>query len=297
VFDRVAASVRRLIPFDDMGVVRIVDGERVVLHATTIPCPDSAVGCFDPMPLTAWSPRWRPRSGPTRKIDHASSELDRSFPMDVKVLEAGMGSGLWEPFRRGSSFVGGVWLCAYGDHAFTDEHQEALRPIAALLGSAVEHWRIWDTERRRQERLDGVETLLGTLAQSLDVREVFQRLSDELAPILQHDLMVLTELDLEAKTIRITAFAGQAEVPVPTYAVPLRSAASSTRSSTTSRPRSWGTRSASASSAPPDCVPGCGCRCGCRARSAAASASSTASPRATTARTPRSRAGSPTASR
>jgi hypothetical protein len=37
VFDRVAASVRRLIPFEYMTVVRIVDGERVVLHATTSP--------------------------------------------------------------------------------------------------------------------------------------------------------------------------------------------------------------------------------------------------------------------
>jgi hypothetical protein len=62
-------------------------------------------------------------------------------------------------------------LCALAAHAFGDHHHEALGPIAALLGSAMEHWRLWDTERRRRERLERVETLLGSLTESLDVRE------------------------------------------------------------------------------------------------------------------------------
>src|SRR5262245_57243700 len=97
VFDRVAAAVRRLIPFDEMGVVRIVDGDQVVLHATTIPCVDPEQKCSEPMPLTAWSPRWRPRSGPTRKIDDAAAELDTAFPKDKMILEGGIASGMWEP--------------------------------------------------------------------------------------------------------------------------------------------------------------------------------------------------------
>jgi transcriptional regulator with GAF, ATPase, and Fis domain len=141
--------------------------------------------------------------------------------MDARLLEVGLGSGLWEPFRRGKTFAGGVWLCSTATHAFNDEHQEILRPIAALLGSAVEHWRIWDAERRRRERLDRVETLLGTLAESLDVREVFQQLSAGMQPILPHDLMALTELDLRARTIRLVASAGHCDVPVPTQPVAL----------------------------------------------------------------------------
>src|SRR5947208_9819254 len=71
VFPRVATAVRRVIPFDNMGVVRIVDGDRVVLHATTMEdcCPGEE--CSDPMLLSAWSPRWRPRLGPNIRIDDA----------------------------------------------------------------------------------------------------------------------------------------------------------------------------------------------------------------------------------
>ncbi len=112
-------------------------------------------------------------------------------------------------------------MLARHPHAFTTSTRKLLRPIAALLGSAVEHWRIWDAERRRRERLDQVETLLGTLAESLDVREVFQRLSAELQPILPHDLMNLTEIDLRARTIRIVAFAGECDIPIRTEPFPL----------------------------------------------------------------------------
>jgi GAF domain-containing protein len=216
VFARIAASVRRAIPFDNMGVVRIVDGDRAILHASTLPGVESG-NCVDHlMPLSAWSPRWRPSPAPNRRINDAQAELDPSYPMDAEVLKGGLGSGLWEPFKQGESFIGGVWLCSQAKYAFGDEHQRILRPIAALLGSAVEHWKIWDAELRRQERLDKLETLLATLAESLDVREIFQRVSDEMQPILPHHMMTLSEIDTRARTLRIAAFAGACDVPVAT---------------------------------------------------------------------------------
>jgi transcriptional regulator with GAF, ATPase, and Fis domain len=223
VFPRVAAAVRRVLPFDNMGVVRIVDGDRVVLHATTVE--EAAVeNCSDPMTLADWSPRWRPHSGPTHRIDNAATELDPAYPMDARLLRKGLASGLWEPFGSGQAFAGGVWLCSYEPFTYTSEHQEVLRPIAALLGSAVEHWRIWDRERRRQARLNAVEALQGTLAQSLDVRDVFERLSAELQPILPHDMMVLTELDLRERTLRVVAASGASDIPIPPQGITLTAA-------------------------------------------------------------------------
>ncbi|HKW50654.1 MAG TPA: sigma 54-interacting transcriptional regulator, partial [Candidatus Eisenbacteria bacterium] len=229
VFDRVGTSVQRVIPFYKMGVVRIIDGSHVVLHAITF-TPDkldpkcSDAKSSDPMPVTMWSPRMRPHAGPTPRINDAKKELDPSFPLDAMALEGGMGSGMWEPFRAGNTFVGGVWLSSQGTYAFTDEHQEVLKPIAALLGSAVEHWKLWDIEQRRRDRLDRIEALLGTLAQTLDVREVFEPLSEGMRAILPHDMMCLTELDMGAKTIRISAIAGKTDSPAPTEPVALTDA-------------------------------------------------------------------------
>ncbi|HXV76206.1 MAG TPA: GAF domain-containing protein, partial [Candidatus Polarisedimenticolaceae bacterium] len=132
VFDRVATSIRGVLPFDNMGVVRIVDCDRAVVHATTV----RAEGCAcvaehcEPIPLDSWSPRLRPRPGPIPRVDDAETELDRSFPIDADILAGGVRSTLWEPFTPKDGFKGGLWLSSYRAHAFTDEHQELLRPIA-----------------------------------------------------------------------------------------------------------------------------------------------------------------------
>jgi transcriptional regulator with GAF, ATPase, and Fis domain len=221
VFDRVATSVGELIPFDNMGVVRILEGERAVVHATTVRVAGGAGQRWEPLPLTSWSPRIRPRPGPIPPVEDAAAELDPAFQLDADILKAGVRSSLWEPFRSRQAFTGGIWLSSYTPGAFTDAHQEMLRPIAALLGSAVEHWRIWDAERRRRERLDRLESLLGTLAGALDVREVFAEVSAAVRPILAHDVLVLTELDEGARTFRVAAFAGEPDGPEPAGPVPL----------------------------------------------------------------------------
>src|SRR6185295_10805102 len=126
VFNRVAASVRRLIPFEHMGVVRIVDGQWAVKHATTLDCSEHESACSEPMLLTAWSPRLRPRPGPIARIDDAHEELDADFRVDADILAGGVRSALWEPFRSQGAFGGGVWLSSYEPRVFTADHQEIL---------------------------------------------------------------------------------------------------------------------------------------------------------------------------
>ncbi|HYH44276.1 MAG TPA: sigma 54-interacting transcriptional regulator, partial [Thermoanaerobaculia bacterium] len=221
VFERVATAIRRLIPLDNMGVVRIVDGRYAVLHATTVPCGGES-DCSEPEPLASWSPRMRPRPGSIQRLGDAQVELDPQFPMDAFLIEKGVRSAMWAPFRMAAGWSGGVWVSAFRPYAFNDEHEELVRPIAALLGSAVEHWRIWDAERRRRERLGQLETLLGGLvAEALDVRQVFERISQAIQPVLPHHLFALTELDDPAESFHMVALAGESDVPPPTGPVRL----------------------------------------------------------------------------
>ena len=229
VFNRVAASVRGVIPFDFIGVVRVIDGKSAVLHATNKKCEVEEEACTGPEPLESWSPRVRPRPGSIPRIDDARAELDTSFPLDAKMIEGGVRSALWAPFRPEAAFTGGVWVSSDLPHAYTDEHQAMLDPIAALLGSGVEHWRIWDRERRQRTRLDRLESLLEPVAEVLDVREVFGRISESVREILPHDLLVLADYDLKTQTFRVVALAGESDVEAPEHAVPLTEAESAGR--------------------------------------------------------------------
>jgi len=213
VIEQVAHSMRRVIPLDVLGVIRAVGKERWALHAAafepyeTRPSP--------PLFLADWSPRVRPGPLPLAPVDDAQVELDPAFVGDRGILERGLRSLLWEPFRRGGAFAGGVMIGARAPHAFTAAHAEALRPIAALLGSAVEHWRLWELERRRHERLERLESLLGTLAAALDVSAVFDRLAAAVQEILPHDVLGLTAIDPAARTLRVLAVAGEHNAALP----------------------------------------------------------------------------------
>src|SRR5262249_7407722 len=58
----------------------------------------------------------------------------------------------------------------------------------------------------------------------LDVREVFQRLSQEMQAILPHDVIVLTELSLRERRLRIVAASGDRDIPIPAEGVTLTEA-------------------------------------------------------------------------
>ena len=221
VFERVADAVRRIIPLDHMGVVRIVDGRLAVFHAATAHDREPRSECTDAEPLASWSPRLRPRPGAIPRLDDAQRELDPSFPFDRMLIDKGVRSAMWESFRLADAWSGGVWVCSFKTHAFGERHEEFLRPIAALLGSAVEHWRIWVAERQRQARLDQLEALLSTLAESLDIRALFARVAAEMQPILPHHVMVLSELNLRQSSVRIVAQAGEADIPLPDGPIPM----------------------------------------------------------------------------
>src|SRR5262249_9385956 len=78
-------------------------------------------------------------------------------------------------------------------------------------------------------RLDQLEAVLGTVAESLDVREVFPRLSAAAQPLLAHDLLVLTELDVPSRAIRVVAMTGDADTEVKDAPVTLTAEEIATR--------------------------------------------------------------------
>ena len=217
VFDRLAASVRKLIACDHMSVVRIVAGERAVVHATTDPRRFPGASARE-LPLAAWSPRWRPQPELPTRVEDAEQELDTSFPLDQEALEQGLGSALWEPFRQGSasSAVSGC------------PRRRSARSATSISS--------WPADRRAPRlggpALDGLGCRApppGTARRTRDAARdsggVARRGRDLPAPLgrdqglLPHDLVNLTETDLQARTIRITASAG--DFPVRTDVFPL----------------------------------------------------------------------------
>ena len=197
VFDRLAASVRKLIPCDHMSVVRIVAGERAVVHATTDPRRFPGARARE-LPLAAWSPRWRPQPGAPNEGRGRRARAGRQLPTRSGGARAGSG------------------IRALG--ALPPRKRVRRRSLAVLEGEARVQRRAPAGAAARSPRCSArrsstggsgtpsaaaasgstrLETLLATLAESLDVRRGLPApLGRDRRPLLPHDLLDLTELDL-----------------------------------------------------------------------------------------------------
>jgi len=210
VFERVAEAAAAVLPFDNMGVSRLETPETMRLYAKAGTM--SHEGHAQVVRLQDFSPPMRSGPGSATRIDDTALQLDPAFPMDRSILERGVRSILRAPLTRGGEFIGSVWFTSARPGVFTADHEAAARPIADLLGLALEHERLWNLEADRRRRLDAIDSLLPMMAGTLDVRGIFNRVSETVQPVLPHDRLVLSSLSADRSEITVDAISGE---PIP----------------------------------------------------------------------------------
>src|SRR5437773_4252720 len=214
VFAHVAEAAAGVIPFDTLGGPRLERPETMRRYAGAGKfAPGDASRIFN---LTDFSPPMRPQSRGISRIDDAARELDPGFPMDGEILKRGVRSILHAPLLRAGQMAGTVWFTSATPGSFGAEHETTIRPIADLLGVALEHERLWGLETARRGRLDAIDSLLPMMAGTLDVRGIFNRVSEVVKPVLPHDRLVLTSLSADRREITVDAVSGEALAELPT---------------------------------------------------------------------------------
>jgi Nif-specific regulatory protein len=210
VFAQVAEAAAVVLPFETMGVCRLEAPDSLRLYAiagrTIEDDPSSVVRLED------FSPAMRPVPGKVHRFEDARQALDPAFPMDRDILESGVLSGLGVPLTSGGRLAGEVWFTSSRPGAFMARHERAAGAIADILSLSLEHERLWNLDTSRRRRLDTIDSLLPMIAATLDVRAIFDRISEIVRPVLPHDRLVLTSLSADGTELTVEASSGE---PVP----------------------------------------------------------------------------------
>jgi transcriptional regulator with GAF, ATPase, and Fis domain len=212
VFARVAEAAATVLPFETMGVSRLETPDTMRLYAVA-----GNLKAKDPsrvVRLEDFSPRLRLQPENIGRIDDATRTLDPDFPVDRDILQGGVRSILRAPLNRGGQLAGTVWFTSSRPDAFTADHEAAAGPIADLLALALEHERLFSLETSRRRRLDAIDSLLPMIAGTLDVRGIFNRVSEIVQPVLSHDRLMLTSLSADRSEITVDAISGE---PIPDF--------------------------------------------------------------------------------
>jgi transcriptional regulator with GAF, ATPase, and Fis domain len=208
VFACVAEAAATVLPFDVIIVEHLEGPDSLTLYSFA----DGVASGPQTASLDDFSPALRPPCRCTQRIDDLALVAEPSFPGDRAVLEQEWRSNLVAPILRGEEAVGFVCLGSRHPHTFTAEHEAALRPIADLVGLALEHERLWSLDAERRRRLDVLDKLLLTMAPVLDVREIFNQLSAVVQPVLPHDRLALLSFSDDGRLLTVDAVTGE---PVP----------------------------------------------------------------------------------
>jgi len=188
---RLAASVREVIPFERLHVLRLDRADSVVLYV---------VRADGEMEVTGH-----------RIADASSGGTD--------AIDGEARSRIICTVSSRSKIHGALWFTSNQPDAFSAAHQILMDGIADVLALALQHDALRSTERLRRERLDTLDRLLHTMAEALDIRHIFAEASDVVRVALPHDILALTSWAEDGKSFRIYAMAG-AQVDDPAFWAP-----------------------------------------------------------------------------
>jgi len=200
VFARVADAARIALPFDRMRVATFEGHDGFRMHAAEqdgAPAREGAILITRP----DLSPRfWRDFE--VERLD-VPRDLDPAYRWERETIESGHRSIIRAMLRVGDRKLGVLAFASRQPDIFTEEHESIVLALADLVAAALEHERLWNEEHRRRRRGDALESLLPTLAKSLDVRDIFTQLSEVTQDVIPHDILGLAFLSPDRKTLQI----------------------------------------------------------------------------------------------
>jgi len=214
VFGRVSEIARKVVPHDVVGLGMYSDDySEMTLYACSCRLPvEAPVVVKNEYPLVT-----------TRVWDHhvhhdlSADVLER----DTDAGRAGYRSSMRIPIRFGDRLIGGLNFMTYEAGKYSPLDVTVARRIAEYVALALSHHRMAEESRRtaalreRAANLQMLDALLKTLSGVLDIREVFDRVSDIAQKVLTHDAISIAELIDKDEHVRLYASRGLSDEPQP----------------------------------------------------------------------------------
>jgi len=215
LFAQVVSALRSSVPFERSELVLLGDAETTQVFELV----EGVAGPLERAGLRGdySAVLWPQGDGSLVVVGDAPSELDGSARADREMIEAGIRSVLAAPLRVRGRAVGLVALESRRSHAFRAEQAASLAPILDILAVAVERERMLAIEQARSARRAKLAALLPTIAEALDIRQVFLGLAAAIQEIVPHDILAFALLTPDRGGVRVQAATHQGLRELPEY--------------------------------------------------------------------------------
>ena len=224
VFERVSAIAGKVLAHDAMSLPILTEDREHVIPLATAGLPAGALPPVQPVDdvmrwLMAEPWDWHTLDdlqAPTAPEDMAH----RLIGGYEAYVQLGYRSLLRVPIRLDGQLAGLLGFFSRRVAAFSRPDALVARRIADHVALALSHQRLAEERgraealRERTASLAALDGLLATLTEVLDVRQVFDRISDVLQEVLPHDLLGYHEINEAGDRIRVRAASRGAGIPL-----------------------------------------------------------------------------------
>jgi transcriptional regulator with GAF, ATPase, and Fis domain len=213
VFDRLSETAKQALPHDmlllalfndDLTTIRIFAG------AGRGSEPGPELPHHYPPPVTdAW------------QFDIVDDHSIHPREHDRPPSKAGARSSLRLPIRFNDRVIGGVAFYSFQTHNYTTADVPIGLRLAEQVAVGLSHYRLAEQSRQaaalreRAASLDMLDGLLKTLTGVLDIREVFDRVSEIAQKVLPHDALSIAEVIPPGDRVRVHASLGLGDIKQP----------------------------------------------------------------------------------
>jgi transcriptional regulator with GAF, ATPase, and Fis domain len=193
IFVRISDVAQKVLPHDLLGLPLIEpDGVHIVIYAIAgavkTDVPERVVMPFPELATTPW--------------DHiiVADLLDDPIERSLRPAQAGCRSSLRVPLRLAGEFLGVLDFYSLTPHFFRPSDVAVARRLAGLVLLALSHQRLAEEKRRNEElrtrdaSLELLEAVVSSLAESGQLPEVWDRISNAAQKALAHDALLLSAL-------------------------------------------------------------------------------------------------------
>jgi transcriptional regulator with GAF, ATPase, and Fis domain len=226
VFDTLSALTRQILPHESAIVGVFEGGDRHVrLHALSAPAGWTLPAVMPNQYPEALTSAWEF----ALHYDLRANPLERDRP----VVRLGIQSAIRLPLHHDGTLRGILVFNALEPRRYTQDDVIVARRVADYVALALSHQRLADDARdaaavhARAANLEMLDGLLETLATALDVREVFDRISQVSEKVMTHDAMSISRPSADGRRVTILVTTGetgglQAPFEIPNPAPGLR---------------------------------------------------------------------------
>jgi len=213
IFDRLSVIARRALPHD-LLILRVFNDDLTSLTTYASSGGGATVGVAMPQ--------------------HYPIALTRSWQFDIvddlsvhpierqqAAVAKGARSALRIPIWFGDRVIGGAGFLSFEPAKYKTTDVAIGRRLADYVAVGLSHHKLAEEGRQaaalreRAANLDMLDGLLKTLIGVLDIREVFDRVSEIAQKVLPHDALSIAEVLPDGQRIRIHASHGLGELPNP----------------------------------------------------------------------------------